>query len=79
MGAVLLLALIETLLVLTSSLGLLATLDAGALIMLSFTNLSDDAGLGAATLKTLQCAINGLAVLHVDLRHLYFPPSEVSG
>ena len=79
MGAVLLSALIETLLVLTSSLGLLATLDAGALIMLSFTNLCDDASLGTATLKTLQCAINGLAVLHVDLRHLYFPPSEVSG
>jgi hypothetical protein len=47
--------------------------------MLSFTDLGDDTSLGAATLKTLQGAVDGLAVLHMDLRHLYFPPSEVSG
>ena len=72
-------ALIETLLVLASGLRLLATLDAGALIMLSLTDLGDDARLGAGTLKTLQCAVDGLAVLHMNFRHLYFPPSEVSG
>ena len=73
------LSLIETLLVLASSLRLLATLHAGALIMLSLADLGDDASLGAATLETLQSAVDGLAVLNMDLRHLYFPPSEVSG
>ena len=73
------LSLIETLLVLASSLRLLATLDAGAFIMLSLTDFGDDASLCTATLKTLQCAVDGLAVLNMDLRHLYFPPSEVSG
>ena len=73
------LSLIETLLVLASSLRLLATLDAGAFIMLSLTDFSDDASLCTATLKTLQCAVDGLAVLNMDLRHLYFPPSEISG
>ena len=73
------LSLIETLLVLASSLRLLATLHAGALIMLSLANLGNNASLGAATLETLQSAIDGLAVLNMDLRHLYFPPSEVSG
>ena len=72
-------ALIETLLVLASGLRLLATLDAGALIMLSLTDLGDDARLGAGTLEPLQCAVDGLAVLHMNFRHLYFPPSEVSG
>jgi hypothetical protein len=47
--------------------------------MLSLANLGNNAGLGAATLETLQSAIDGLAVLNMDLRHLYFPPSEVSG
>ena len=72
-------ALIETLLVLASSLRLLATLDAGAFIMLSLTDFGDDASLCTATLKTLQCAVDGLAVLHMNFRHLYFPPSAVSG
>ena len=75
----LLYALIITLLVLASGLRLLATLDAGALIMLSLTNFGDDASLGAAALETLQSAVDGLAVLHMNFRHLYFPPSEVSG
>jgi hypothetical protein len=72
-------ALIVTLLVLTSSLRLLATLDAGALIMLSLTNLSQNTSLSAATLETLQSAVDGFVFLNMDLRHLYFPPSEVSG
>ena len=70
---------IITLLVLASGLGLLAALDTGAFIVLSLPHFRNDAGLGAAALKTLQCAVDGLAVLHMDLRHLYFPPSEVSG
>ena len=71
--------LVETLLVLTSGLRLLATLHAGAFIMLSLANLGDNACLSAATLKTLQCAIDGFAFLDMNLRHLYFPPSETSG
>jgi hypothetical protein len=51
-------ALIVTLLVLTSGLRLLATLDAGALIMLSLTNLSQNTSLSAATLETLQSAVD---------------------
>ena len=47
--------------------------------MLSLADLGNDASLGAAALKTLQCAVDGLAVLHMNFRHLYFPPSEVSG
>ena len=47
--------------------------------MLSLADLGDHARLGTAALKPLQCAVYGLAVLHMDLRHLYFPPSEVSG
>ena len=71
--------LIETLLVLASGLRLLAALHAGAFIMLSLANLGNHAGLGAATLKTLQCAVDGFAFLDMNLRHLYFPPSETSG
>jgi len=47
--------------------------------MLSLANLGDNACLSAATLETLQCAIDGFAFLDMNLRHLYFPPSEVSG
>lgn len=71
--------LVETLLVLTSGLRLLATLHAGAFIMLSLANLGDNACLSAATLETFQCAIDGFAFLDMNLRHLYFPPSETSG
>ena len=42
--------LVELLLVLASGLGLLAALHAGALVVLTLTNLGDDTGLGAATL-----------------------------
>ena len=47
--------------------------------MLSLANLGDNACLSAATLETLQCAIDGFAFLDMNLRHLYFPPSETSG
>ena len=70
---------IITLLVLASGLRLLAALDAGAFIMLSLADLGNDASLGAAALKTLQSAVDGFVFSYMDLRHLYFPPSEVSG
>mgnify|MGYP004439257863 CR=1 FL=1 len=65
--------------VLAGSLGLLAALDAGAFIALSATHLRQNAGLGAASLKTLQSAVQGLAFLDMDFRHLYFPPSDAPG
>ena len=65
--------------VLTRSLGLLAALDAGAFIALSATHLRQNAGLGAASLKTLQSAVQGLAFLDMDCGHLCFPPSDAPG
>ena len=65
--------------VLTRSLGLLAALDAGAFIALSATHLRQNAGLGAASLKTLQSAVQGLAFLNMDFGHLCFPPSDTPG
>ena len=75
-GAVCFCLLVETLLVLPSRLRLLAALHAGALIMLSLPNLSNHARLGAAALEPLQSTVDGLAVLHMDLRHSIFslPP-----
>ena len=47
--------------------------------MLSLANLGDNACLSAATLETLQCAVDGFAFLDMNLRHLYFPPSGAAG
>ena len=71
--------LVELLLVLASSLALLAALDTGAVIELALANLSQDAGLGAATLKTLQGVLQRLAFADMNFGHLYFPPSEMRG
>ena len=51
------LSLIETLLVLASSLRLLATLDAGAFIMLSLTEFGKHAGLRTSSLKSAKRAV----------------------
>jgi len=75
-----LLNLIETLVaILTRSLALLAALDAGALISLTATHLSDNAGLGAASLEALERAVQRLAFLDMHFGHLYFPPSDAPG
>ena len=60
--------------VLAGSLGLLAALDAGALIALSSPHFGQDACLGAASLETLQSAVQGLAFLDVDFGHLFSLP-----
>ena len=60
--------------VLTRSLGLLAALDAGAFVALSSPHFSQDACLGAASLETLQSAVQGLAFLDVDFGHLFSLP-----
>ena len=70
---------IELLAVLTGRLALLAALDAGAVVILALTNLSQHTGLGAAALKTLQRVLQRLALTDMNFGHLYFPPSEVSG
>ena len=72
--------LVETLIaVLTSSLALLAALHTGALIALSLANLRQNAGLSAASLESLQSAVQALAFLDVNFGHLYFPPSDAPG
>ena len=71
--------LIELLTVLTSGLGLLAALDAGALVVLTLTDLSQDTRLGAAALEALQSALQRLIFTNTNFRHLYFPPSGASG
>ena len=71
--------LVELLAVLAGSLGLLAALDAGALVMLALTDLGQHAGLGAAALKALQSALQRLVLSDTDFRHLYFPPSGAAG
>lgn len=70
---------IVTLLVFAGGFGLLAPLHTGTFIMLSLPNLSQNAGLRTAALKTLQRTVDGFVFLHMNLRHLYFPPSEASG
>ena len=47
--------------------------------MLSLTDLGNHASLGAAALKTLQRAVDGLAVSFTWISDIYISPSEVSG
>jgi hypothetical protein len=65
--------------VLASGLGLLAALDAGALVVLTLTNLGQHTRLGTAALETLQSALQRLVFSDTDFRHLYFPPSGAAG
>ena len=62
---------IELLSVLASSFRLLLTLQAGADIVLSLLDLSDDAGLGAAALEPLESILQGLAFLDANFRHRF--------
>ena len=70
-------SLIETLiLVLAGSLGLFAALDAGALVVLLLSEVSQNAGLGAAALESLQSVVQRLVFLDVDFRHV-FPSLQI--
>ena len=71
--------LVELLTVLASGLRLLAALHAGALVVLTLTDLSQHTRLGAAALKALQSALQRLIFTNADFRHFYFPPSGVPG
>ena len=66
--------LIELSLVLTGSFRLLLTLQAGADVMLALLNFSDDALLGAATLKATQSALQRLILLDANFRHCFPSP-----
>ena len=63
--------LIELSLVLTGSFRLLLTLQAGADVMLALLNFSDNALLGAATLKATQSAFQRLVFLDANFRHCF--------
>ena len=71
--------LVELSLVLTGSFRLLITLQAGADVMLALLNFSDDALLGAATLKATQSAFQRLVFLNANFRHLFSLPPMASG
>ena len=61
--------LVELSLVLTGSFGLLLPLQAGAHVMLSLLDLSDNAFLGAATLKSSQSALQRFILFHANFGH----------
>ena len=60
---------------LSRSFRLLLSLYRGLLIVLSLTNLSENAGLSARTLEPAKRTVKGLILLNSNLRHLY-PPSR---
>ena len=65
-------ALVVTLiLVLACSLALFAALYAGALVILSFSEVSQNACLSGIALKSLKCAIQRLVLFNVNFRHLF--------
>ena len=66
--------LVELSLVLTGSFRLLLTLQAGADVMLTLLNFSDNALLGAAPLKTAQSALQRLVFLNANFRHCFPSP-----
>ena len=54
---------------------LLAALDAGALVVLLLTQVSQNTGLGAAALKSLKSVVQRLVFLDMDFRHsISLPP-----
>ena len=66
--------LVETLiLVLASSLRLLAALDAGALVVFLLPQVGQDASLGAGALEALESSIQRLVLFDVNFRHSIFP------
>ena len=65
-------SLIEALiLVFTCSFGLFTTLDAGALIVLFLSQISQNAGLCTASLKSFKSVVQRLVFLDVNFRHLF--------
>ena len=72
-------SIISLILVLPGSLRLLAALDAGALVIFLFTEVSENASLGAVSLKSLKSTVQRLVFLDMDFAHSCFPPSDCCG
>ena len=58
-------------LVLACCFALFAALYAGALIVLSLSEVSEDACLSGVALKSLKSAVERLVLFYVDFRHLF--------
>ena len=70
-------SLVKTLIfVFAGSLGFLAALDAGALVVLLLSEVGQNTGLGAAALESLQSIVQRLVLLDVDFRHV-FPSLQI--
>ena len=67
---------VTLILVLASSLGLLAALNAGALVVLLLSQIGQNTGLSAGALKSLKSVVQRLVFLDVDFRHL-FPSLQI--
>ena len=65
----------ESVLALAGRLGLLLTLHAGLLVMLSLTDLSNNARTRALPLESPQSTFQGFILTNTDLRHLVSLPS----
>ena len=69
--------LVESFAILSGSFGLLTTLHTGAFVMLTLTDLCQNTGLNAATLKAFQSAIQRFIFSYTDFSHLFSLPSNM--
>jgi len=70
------LSVVTLILVLAGCLGLLAALDAGALIVLLLSQIGQNTGLCAAALKSLKSIVQRFVFLDIDFRHV-FPSLQI--
>lgn len=69
--------LVESFAILSGSFRLLTTLHTGAFVMLTLTDLCQNTGLNAATLKAFQSAIQRFIFSYTDFSHLFSLPSNM--
>ena len=62
---------VTLILVLTCCLALFAALDAGALVVLLLSQISQYTGLGTAALKSFKSIVQRFVLLDIDFRHLF--------
>ena len=62
---------ITLILVLACCFALLAALDAGALVVLLLSQISQYTGLGTAALKSFKSIVQRFVLLDIDFRHLF--------
>ena len=65
------LLIVTLILVLACCLALLAALDAGALVVLLLSQISQYTGLGTAALKSFKSIVQRFVLLDIDFRHLF--------